>query len=474
MPTINPTTSLQQVAPRFNFEPLRQLLQQPLQEVLRENGLETYHASTRLLPLFLIWFVLAMVLRRDLNLNQVLDWMLSGWTWLKLDLVAALISEGALSHARVRLGETVFVQLFGKHAAQLEELPADFHGWLSVIFDGTTLDMPDTPANREAFGKPGGPAEAAFPQARALALLVPSARLLLDLAFGPCRGPQTGERSLLKQLFKEQARRKLLYLLDAGLYSLALAYGVQQRQDAFLCKISSQVGVKKLGRGRYRDGSYLGEIQGKVEGKRCRLVVRVIEFQCKGFRPCRLLTNLLEAEITAPELVAHYHQRWDIEIAFDEIKTHQCATPRGQAPTVLRSKRPDLVRQEIWALALSYNLVRQLMQQAAQAYDLAASELSFLDALQQVLNALPLLSGPRRGSQTRACAYLLYQLAHCALERPRRGRRNPRVVKRPRSKFRRKVSADKGELCDYQRDFTILLVQITEIGSATKPQKKAA
>lgn len=76
-------------------------------------------------------------------------------------------------------------------------------------------------------------------------------------------------------------------------------------------------------------------------GRRKLSEVRVIEYQIPGFRPCRLVTSILAPDISAKKLVIHYHQRWEVEISFREIKTHQCATLKGQMPTVFRSKTSD-------------------------------------------------------------------------------------------------------------------------------------
>ena len=112
----------------------------------------------------------------------------------------------------------------------------------------------------------------------------------------------------------------------------------------------------------------------------------------------------------------HYHRRWDIEIAYDEIKTHQCVTLRGQAPTTFRSKRPDLVQQEIYALAITYNLVRTLIRQAAAEHGQDPTTLSFLDALQHILDAAPLLTADTPDHREQKRQYLLTLLADCPID----------------------------------------------------------
>ena len=132
----------------------------------------------------------------------------------------------------------------------------------------------------------------------------------------------------------------------------------------------------------------------RSQGKRKRyttieIIVRIIDYQIPGFRPARLLTTILDPKISAKALVVHYHKRWDIEVAFDEIKTHQCATLRGQAPTILRSKTPALVEQELYATVIVYNLVRERIHQAAMETNKDARRISFLDALQCIIDAIP-------------------------------------------------------------------------------------
>ncbi len=157
-------------------------------------------------------------------------------------------------------------------------------------------------------------------------------------------------------------------------------------------KVSSTVKLCAVPGSHMPDGSYLSVIKGKIEDpagsangrkkwKKIEIVVRVIVFQIRGFRPVRLITTILDPAITAKEIIKHYHKRWDIEIAYDEIKTHQCATLRGQMPTIIRSKRADLVEQELYAILIMYNLIRSLIHEAASKHGKDPLLISFLDSL---------------------------------------------------------------------------------------------
>ena len=184
--------------------------------------------------------------------------------------------------------------------------------------------------------------------------------------------------------------------------------------------------------------------------------VRVIRLQIPGFRPVTLVTNILDTSFTARELAIHYHKRWDIEIAYDEIKTHQCATLRGQSPTTFRSKRPDLVEQELYALLITYNAVRLLIRRAAEEHGKAPCSISFLDALQHIINAAPLMTADEPERRQDKFSYLLTLIADCDIDRPRRHRINPRVVKIKMSKFKRKNKTHKSEKRNLEKELKII------------------
>jgi hypothetical protein len=449
--------SLQDLTRRFRFEPFGSMLRPYVKEALHEVGKDRVREGTKLIPLFMVWFVLAMTLRRDLSLTAVLEWMVSATRWLNLNLAVELVAEGALTHARVALGYPVMQLILQKWVAH-QQLTPDFHRWITLIFDGTLLSMPDIESNRKTFGKPSCQhGSAAFPHLRLVALLVGATHVVVDLAYAAYSGKGTGERTLMQQILERLPWRGVLLLFDAGFYSFALAYTIHFRREAFLMKISSSVKCTPLPGYRYADGSYLARIRGRVNGKVREMVVRVVEFHLRGFRPSRLITNLFDESISARELVRHYHKRWEVEIAFDEIKTHQCATLRGHAPTVLRSKRSDLVQQELYALMISYNALRVLMQQGAYRQKRDPLSLSFLESLQAVIDALPILNWSEHPRRKKALKYLRAVLGGLNVERPRRPRSNPRVVKLKWSKFKRKSHRHRGTSTDFDKDLSILM-----------------
>lgn len=467
--SIAEASDLADLSPDYSLSPFAHRLSPLIRETLKSLKKDRDRHGTKLVSSFVVWLVLGLTLRRDKNCIAVLDWLISGCRWLSCALPQQLVSEGAITHARVRVGVRVFQMLFNQVVATFQPLPPDFYQWVSVAFDGSTGRMPDSQANRDHFGKPKSRRKgtsSAYPQLRWMSLLAIGPRLLLDVAYGPYAGKGTGERTLMMTILRRLHPANFLFMVDAGLYSFAMMWQIEQQQCAFLVKVSSHPTLPVLK--RLPDGSYLSEMKGKLlDPQRSTdtrkawnhdsLTVRVIAFQIPGFRPTRLVTNILEPCIPAKAFVRQYHKRWDIELCFDEIKTHQCATLQGQMPTLFRSKRPDLVEQELYAMMLLYNLLRELMLQAAAQTDKSPLLLSFLDCLQIIIDAVPQMSKPmaptvRAGQQQ----YLLDLLAAANIDRPRRQRVNDRVVKVKMSKFKRKTSKHQTRSRDIEKVLEIL------------------
>lgn len=459
-----------QISASFSFAPFAQILQPMIEIALAEHGKGKYRQGTVLTPILTVWLVLALTIRRDLDYHKTLNWMTSGFRWIEMRLPprSDIVQDGAISHARVRLGVEVFKSLFYKLTALFWPIEGDFHGFISTAFDGSTGTMPDTKPNEDEFGKPKSRSgQGAFPQMRLMTLMALSVRLMLDVAYAPYTGKGTGERALVMQILSQLAYQGLLFLLDAGLYSFEIVSEITRAGQKFIVKVPSTLKPKFIK--ALPDGSYLAQVIMKIEDpdapttksghkrwKKVHLAVRVIRFQIPGFRPVTLLTNILDTTITARELALHYHKRWDIEIAYDEIKTHQCATLRGQSPTTFRSKRSDLVKQELYALLITYNLVRLLIRMASEEHHQDPCAISFLDALQHIIDAAPSISAKPPEHQTTMFSYLLNLISDCLIDRPRRNRINPRVVKVKMSKFKRKREFHKSAQRDLEKDLKII------------------
>jgi len=469
-------TTLNSTSEAIEIGPFSEKLQPLITETLNDAKKNKSRKGTILTPVLLVWFVLAMTLRRDLDYNKTLNWLISGLRWMHVELPAKLVACGTISHARVKLGFEVFRSLFCKFIGSLRSCETDFHGFVSLIFDGSALTMPDTKSNEDEFGKPKtGRGKAAFPQMRIMALMVRATRIIIDIAYAPFQGKGTGERALMMQILERTKGCNFLFMFDAGFYAFFLIYTLQRQGQHFLMKISSSIVLHPVKGGSLPDGSYLALVNGKILDpdastskknvyKHIQILVRVIQFQIPGFRPVRLITNIMDPNITAHELVCHYHKRWDIEIGYDEIKTHQCATLRGQCPTFFRSKLADLVKQELYAMLIVYNHTRFLICQAAQVYNQNPLETSFLDTTQWIIDAVEHMIVVSEDRRRVMFDYLLLLIAESPIDRPRRNRVNPRVVKVKMSKFALKRAKHKSQERDLEKEIEIVPVRQSEIG----------
>lgn len=468
MKSFEPTRD--EISESFHLQPFKERLDPIVKESLEDcSKNKRCRKGTFFTPLFTVFTVLGLTMRRDLSYPNVVEWMISAIRWVSLSLPKKMVSEGTITKARQYLGSYVFRLIFEKFAVRHCTPTADFHGRCSVAFDGVNATLPDTPSNVNKFGKPSNSfGNGAFPQLRAVALMSLTLRCIIGIAFGPYKGKGTGERNLMAELLDKFRDKSLLFLLDAGLYSFELLEHFKDTQQEFLMKLNANIKVKRI---KYLpDGSYIGVIQKTFKNPESNskkhlpqitkeITVRVIPYQIRGFRAARLVTNILDESITARELVKHYHLRWDIEIAFDEIKTHQCATLRGQTPTVFRSKTSELVEQELYAMLITYNCIRKEMCEAGVIHNKDPRLLSFLDTLQLIIEVVPRMSIADPKQVNLEINYLLSLIAESDIDRPRRDRVNPRVVKIKSSKFKRKNHSHKGEYRNFDEDLQIVYLK---------------
>lgn len=386
----------------------------------------------------MLWVVLAMGVLTDLPLRLVFK------ACRRFRKGEASPQRSSLCAARQRLGVEPLQHL---HAAVARPLAtpttpgAFYHDLRLMATDGTVLDVPDTPANAAAFGRPtGGRGDGAFPQVRKVSLVEVGTHAEVAFAAGPlCEGETTLVRALLPHLHPG-----MLLLWDRNFFSYGLWKTLRRRGVHLLVRLKKNLVLKRL-RTR-RDGSYLAKIYRSASDRaqgRGGILVRVIPYTLDDPQRVghgedhRLLTSLLHSRACpALALVRLYHERWEIELTIDEQKTHQDPRRAGK-PAQLRSQTPDGVRQELYALSLAHYVLRALMAQAAAGRQLDPDRLSFTSCLQIVRTRLPEAAGRSRRGLRAWYEGLLWEMGQEVLP-PRANRINPRVVKRKMSKFKKK------------------------------------
>ena len=338
-----------------------------------------------------VYYVIALALYMQSSYREVLRCLLEGIQWL-LNPTARIKVTGksGISQARTRLGVEPLRQLHDqvvRPIALKTTKGAWYRGWRVVSLDGSTLDVADESANDQAFGRPGASrGKSAYPQLRFVSLVENGTHVLFGTQMG---GYSTGELDLAQGVLP-WLRPDMLCLADRGIFSYELWNQARGTGADLLWRIKKNMVLP--GEKRFPDGSYLSRIYPTpADRRRGRngVLVRVVDYRLEGVAGAepiyRLLTTILDPEAAlAPELAALYHERWEIETAFDELKTHL----RG-ARIVLRSKTPDLVRQEFYGLLLAHFAIRGLMHEAALKADEDSDRLSFVHAVRVIRRKLP-------------------------------------------------------------------------------------
>jgi Transposase DDE domain/Insertion element 4 transposase N-terminal len=328
------------------------------------------------------YFSIGMALHSEGSYEDVLSLLTDGLAWTSGGEPLTLPSKSAIFQARSRLGSEPLEVLFSKVASPLAK-KGTAGSWLKgrrvIAIDGTCLDVADTPENAAFFGRPGvhKGEQAAFPQARVVALAECGTHAIFDAVVGTYTTPEnTMARDLLDRL-----EPGMLLLADRGfcgfpLWSRAVSTGAD-----LLWRANANMKPRHVE--TLADGSWLAELRpsGNAGRKAEPLIIRVIDYRIDDGRPneepYRLFTTILDPrDISAVDLAAAYSERWEIESTFDELKTHQ----RGPR-TVLRSKSPDLVLQEIWGHLCCHYAIRTLMWEAADNAGVDPDRVSFVTAL---------------------------------------------------------------------------------------------
>jgi hypothetical protein len=345
-------------------------------------GCERTEQRHRSLPArVMAYFSIGMALHSEGSYEDVLGLLSDGLSWASEGEPVRLPSKSAIFQARDRLGSEPLEALFRRVAEPLAPVGAAgcfLAGRRLVAIDGTCLDVADTVENNGRFGRPGvnKGERAAFPQARLVAVAECGTHAIFDAAAGPYT---TAENTLAGEVI-DRLEPGMLLLADRGfcgfpLWSRAAATGADLLWRAM-------PNMKPHHIEDLPDGSWLAELRSHNARRDAEpLTIRVIDYQIDDGRPnegtYRLFTTILDPhEAPAVDLAVAYAQRWEIESAFDELKTHQ-----RRARTVLRSKSPDLVLQEIWGHLCCHFAIRTLMWEAADHAGVDPDRVSFVTAL---------------------------------------------------------------------------------------------
>lgn len=408
-----------------------------VERILKETG--RVEKRKRMLPARVVVFlVIAMTLFAKKSISEVLNILVEG---LRIQgaylLGASLPVKSALTQARQRLGVKPLVELFralARPMARPDQAWAFYKGLRLMALDGTKLDIPDTPENERFFGRPGaGRGKAAWPVAAVIALIEIGTRLAVDVFVGRYK---TSEQSAAIRLMRS-LKEGMLLLWDRAFVGYELWNEAIKRGAHLLGRLKSNMifcPIQNLA-----DGSFLAKLYPSPYARRKDeggIPVRIIEYTITdpllpgAGEKHRLITSLLDAELyPAKELIVLYHERWEIEIEYDEIKTHMI----DKTPT-LRSKTPLGVLQEIYGLLIAHMAVRTLMAEAASQWDLDPDRLSFTGALQVISRAIPRMQAAKTELLPAFYEMMLDEIAS-QLNPPRRNRVNPRVIKQKMSKF---------------------------------------
>lgn len=407
-----------------------------IQEALKQSG--KLSRRVRKLPADLVvQLLIAMGLHPEKSIPNVLKDLSLGFQGKLEECRSDLPTSSAITQARDRVGAEPVELLFERQGQELHRrhgAQQSYKGMSVLGLDGSTLKVPDTQEHRQKYGAPkSGRGRSAFPMMRVMLLLGVATHVALAAAFGPYA---TGEMTLAMTLLPSIPSGSLL-LFDRGFMGYLFWWQLGQKSVPFLTRAKRNVKgrrVCKLGDGDWRVRFLLpGGLRRKHPELPESMTLRLIRYQIPGFRHSWLLTSLLDArQFPAEELVALYHARWELELAFFQIK----ATLRPSG-VPLRSEDPQRALQEAYGILIAYNVVRGLMADAAQAAGVPPLRLGFTDSLHRIRTAMIRMPEASAAGLLDLYAELLREIAACRLP-PRRPRHNPRVVKVKMSNYARK------------------------------------
>lgn len=411
-----------------------------VEEALQATG--TASIRRRRLPAIqVVWMVIGMALFRNRAIVEIVD---------KLDLAlpgrTPFVAASAVPKARARLGTEPLAWLFTRCADEWAHASADAHRWRGLALygvDGSTFRVADSDENRAFFGgTKTHRGESGYPLMRLAGLMALRSHLLASAAFGAY---DNGEHSYAKDLWPSVPDDSLT-IVDKGFFAAGVLIPLARdgHNRHWLTPAKSNLRWRVIKRFGPRDILVEMDVSSQARAKDPSLPktwqARAITYQRKGFRPRTLLTSLLDPEqYPAKEITALYHERWELELGYAEIKTHML-----EREETLRSKSPAAVTQEIWGILLAYNLVRLEMERVADEAGVEPTRISFIAALHLIVDEWMWLAVTAPGAIPSRLRDLRANLKRFILPSRRSNRRYPRAVKIKMSNYPRKRRSPTG------------------------------
>lgn len=404
-----------------------------IQQALRATGTATVRRR-RLPAEQVIWLVLGMAYLRDRAIVEVVD---------SLDLAlpggrSTPVAPSAVSQARGRLGAEPLATLFDICASHWADASVDRHRWRGLAVygaDGTTLRIADTPTNRAHFGGPsyGGGGKGSYPQLRLVALMALRSHIVVAASFGPYG---VGEGTHARDLWAKLPSNSVC-VVDRNFLAADVLIPLTRDDTSrhWLGRAKSNTKWRVLECLGTDDYLVEREVSAQARKRDPSLPkvwhVRAIRYQRKGFAPQWLMTSLLDPEAyPAREIIALYHERWELELAYDEIKTEVL-----DREETLRSRSPERVAQEIWGILLAYNLVRVEMERVAEDLRVEPTRISFVYSLHRICEEWWWDASAAPGAIPRHLRNLRDRMRRYVLPPRRSERAYPRAVKIPMSSY---------------------------------------
>jgi hypothetical protein len=372
-----------------------------IDHVLERLGKQT--KRVRLFPaVAVVYFIMAMSIFRQSSMDEVIRIFAETTRQLANDDdVLPIPTKSAISQARTKLGSEAMKMIAEEVLGPIAQpdAPGAWHQGLRLVsIDGSCFDIPDEKDNADYFGYPSSSrGEVAFPQARVLSLVETGSRTILAAEIGPSKISEQAMASSL--LTKGKLLPGMLLLADRNFFGYPLWKKAQATGANLLWR--ARVGIKLPAEEFLPDGSYISWLRDSMNRKAEPLRVRVIEYKLNNLNlPCgenqagedlyRVVTNLFDHEMSpAGDLARLYHERWEIESLYGEFER----ILKGGYSTVLRSKTPELVLQELWGILLVHHAIRSLMAEAAWNVELDPDKLSFIHSLSIICRKIPQSAG---------------------------------------------------------------------------------